>query len=152
MSLEALRSLARLHALVAWLATAALFAALLAHAGRRRGRALVSTVAAALVIATSALGVSLHDGFRARVRQKLFLASATLGWLFERKLHLAFGATLLAVSALATAALLSRAEARGDALLVKDLRRASLIAWSASALLALAASIASAIAGRNAAF
>lgn len=136
----------RLHAIVAWIATLALFAAAWAQATRRRGSVLIGATAAVLVIVTSAHGLSLHDAFRAHVRQKLFLSSAALGWLFERKLHLAFGATLLAASALATAIVWARADARGDAALVKDLRRASVIAWSASALLALSAAIASAIA------
>ena len=149
MGLAALRSIARLHAWVAWLATAALAIAAVAHARGRRGATAVGAIAAVLVLATSALGLAMHDGYRARLRQKLFLASMTLGWLFERKQHLAFGAALLAVSA-ATTSIAERRAADGS--LARELRRAALIGWIASATLAIAASCASAIVARRAAF
>ena len=82
-------------------------------------------------------------------RSKLSLASATLGWLFERKHHFAFGAALIAVSAAATTIAQRRAR---DATLGRELARAAMIGWSASLLLALAASIASAIVARRAVF
>jgi hypothetical protein len=146
MSLEALRSLARLHAWTAWLATLALGIAALLHARGRRGSSAMGAIAAALVLATSAIGLAMHDGYRARIRQKLFIASTTLGWLFERKQHLAFGATLLAVSATASSFAALRAV---DRVFARELRRAALVGWVASAALALAASSASAIVART---
>lgn len=153
MTTETLRTIARLHAAVAWLATAALPAA--AWSGRRaqRGAAWIGAAAAALVLAAGGLGLALDDDYRSRVRQRLFLASPSLGWLFERKQHLAFGAIALGVSAAATLAALRRVEARpGSEALARELRRSATTACAAAALLALAASVASAIVAHRTAF
>ncbi|APR85209.1 Hypothetical protein A7982_10558 [Minicystis rosea] len=147
MSLEVLRSLARLHALAAWIATAALIAAAVVHVHdkSRRLSAWLAAAAATLSLLAGGLGMALHDGYRARIRQRLFLASASLGWLFERKQHLAFGAVLLAVAGAALTAVTQRVESRpGSDDLARELRRGARVAWTASALLALTASIASA--------
>ncbi|MFT3767079.1 MAG: hypothetical protein QM820_16400 [Minicystis sp.] len=152
MSLETLRAIARLHALVAWLATATLIAAAATHviARARRFSTTLGAAAAVLALAAGGLGLALHDGYRARLRQRLFLASPSLGWLFERKQHLAFGAVLLAVAAAAITVVTQRMEARPDhASITRELRKGAQMAWTASALLALAASLASMIvAGR----
>lgn len=152
MSLEALRALARWHGVIAWLATAALVAAAWAHASERARRlaAALGVLAATLALAAGGLGFAMHDGYRARLRQKLFLQSATLGWLFERKLHLAFAAVLLAVAAAAITIARRRVEARPNAeAATRELRRAAMIAWTASAVLALTASVTSVlVAGR----
>ena len=52
--------------------------------------------AAGLVTLTGAMGVSLYGPYRDRLKQGLFIASPGVGYLFERKEHLAFGAILLA--------------------------------------------------------
>lgn len=155
MSLEALRALSRAHALVAWMATAALIAAATASALPRARRLLgaLGAVAAALVASAGVLGALLHDGYRARLRQKLFVSSASLGWLFERKLHLGFGAAMLAASALSITILLRRAERRrGPSAPREEHARAARIAWISAALLALFASVASAIVARRSSF
>jgi hypothetical protein len=142
-----LHALARLHALAAWAATAGLVAAAWLFARGARTRRLAGGIAAALVLAAAGLGVALHDPYRAHLRQRLFVEAPGLGWLFERKLHLAFAAVLLAVSALATALHLDRRPPGAAG--ARDLQRAAALGWTASAALALAASIASAIvAGR----
>jgi hypothetical protein len=45
---------------------------------------------------TGALGVFLYPAYRDRVKQGLFIHAPDVGYLFERKEHLAFGAVLLA--------------------------------------------------------
>ncbi len=106
-----------------------------------------------LLLVASGLGLALHDTYRAKLRQRLFIGTPSLGWLFERKLHVAFAATLLGVGALATLARLDRARLDGaGAQERRDLARGAALAWGASAVLALAASVASAIVGRRAHF
>jgi hypothetical protein len=153
MSVAALRAIELVHAVVAWLASVALVASAAAFAAgdrARRAARWLGAIATALVIGAGGLGFALHDPYRARLRQKLFLASPSLGWWFERKHHAAFAAILLAVSALAARAWMSRAES--DARLAPDLRRSALLASIASATLALLASIVSTIVARHARF
>ena len=155
MNLETLRAIARLHALCAWIATAALIAAAVVHArgASRKLAAQLGAAAMGLALVAGALGMALHDGYRARLRQRLFLASTSLGWLFERKQHLAFGAVLLAVAGAALTTVTRRVEARpGNEALAHELRRGASAAWIASALLALCASIASAWVARRMTF
>ncbi len=52
-------------------------------------------ITALLHLAVFITGVFLHPPFQNKLRQKLFLMSATLGWLFERKEHIAFAAISL---------------------------------------------------------
>jgi hypothetical protein len=152
-NLAAPGSLEQLHAVVAWAATAALVAAAWVCArGKAPRRWALGAGAAAigLAVVAAGLGVALHVTYRAKLRQRLFIDSPALGWLFERKLHVAFAALLLGVSALATSALL--AWGAPDAPGARELRRSAALAWGASAALALAASIASAIVARHAHF
>jgi hypothetical protein len=152
-SVEALWTLERAHAVIAWLATAALvMAAWVAVRGRppRRGALATGGAALALVIAAGATGLALHDPYRARLRQRLFLRSMQLGWLFEQKQHLAFAALLFAVAASASLGALALAE--HPPALARDLRRSAALAGTAAALFAVAASVASAIVARTARF
>ncbi len=150
MSPEALRSLVRWHALLAWAATAGLFAAAWLFARASPVRRAAGAAAVGLVLVAGGLGLALSDPYRARLRQRLFVDAPGLGWLFERKLHLAFAAVFLAVSALAMTLRLDREPAGSVA--ARDLRRAAALGWTASAALALAASIASALVGGRAHF
>lgn len=153
MSVEALRAIERAHAILAWLATLALVLSALASLRRgpaRRGLLGAGALASALLLITGALGALLDEGYRGRLRQRLFLASPTLGWLFERKLHLAFGAILLAISALSALLALRRDDAAGPR--ARSLARAVTLALGASALLALFASVASTLVARRAIF
>ena len=140
MNVELWHTIERLHGLIAWIATAALVLA----AWRRRAG--VSAIAASLAVAAAGLGLGLDDGYRGRIRQRLFVQSASLGWLFERKLHVAFGAVVLAVGAAAALMALRLVEARGGGpALARDLRRSAAIAAVGSAILAIAAAVMSAI-------
>jgi hypothetical protein len=146
-----LHLVARAHAVAAWVATAALIVALPLQIRARKGRVTLAISAAAALAVTlaGALGVLLEATYRAKIRQRLFVQSPTLGWLFERKEHLAFGAILFAWCTLSTmvAAQLSRDPARAG-----DLRAAARLAAIASAGLALAASVMAAIVARRAHF
>lgn len=161
MSDEALRAIARAHGIAAAVATAAQAVALALLLQRRatRARDLAAGAFAALSITLAfALGLLLDDAYRSRLRQRLFLDSPALGWLFERKEHLAFGAILLSWSGLfslgaarllVTGAPRSLADRdRGEAL-SSELRRAAKVSWATAAILALAASVASAIVSQH---
>jgi hypothetical protein len=149
----ALRSLERVHAIVSWTATLTLLVTTwIVTRSERTGRAarIAGATAVGLICAAAALGLALHDPYRARLRQRLFIGSPALGWLFERKQNAAFAAVLLGLCALATHACLERGGPAAPG--ARDLRRSAVLAWTASAALALAASIASAIVARHARF
>ncbi len=156
MSVEALRALERAHGVLAWIATAALAAAAWrAVRGRplQRGTIAMAGAALALALAAGGTGLALHDPYRARLRQRLFLSSMRLGWLFEQKQHLAFAALLFAVAGAASIGALALVDrGPGDPVLARDLRRSAALAWAAAAVLGAAASIASAVVARHARF
>ena len=149
MTPEGLRTLERVHALTAWAATAALALAAWLFLRSSSLRRVAGVAAAVLAVVTAGLGLWLHDPYRSRLRQRLFLDAPSLGWLFERKQNLAFAAVLLAASALASQALLARDPGRPGA---RDLRRAAALGWVASAVAALVASVISAVVARRAHF
>ncbi len=92
-----LRLLERIHGHLGWLAVAALLhPAILLRDPRRR--ALLSTsLATGLVVAVAVLGVAIYPDYRARLKQRIFLEAPTLGWMFERKEHLAVGVVAFAL-------------------------------------------------------
>src|SRR5262249_1454342 len=153
--------IARAHGIAAWVATALLVAtawAVVRWPTRRRIGIWMGAGAILSSALAGALGLLLDDAYRSRLRQRLFVEAPALGWLFERKEHLAFGAVLLGWSAfwsLGAAWLVARAPRRGDgrygraSTLSNDLGRAATVGWAAAALLSLAASIASAIVARR---
>jgi hypothetical protein len=104
---EAVRSLVVGHAALAVVATlAAVAAAALFHL-RRAWFARAAAVAAVALALAFATGMRLDAPYRTFARQRLFVASSTLGWLFERKLHAsvaALGLALVAAAAFAAAA------------------------------------------------
>jgi hypothetical protein len=157
MTHETLRWLARAHGALAWVAAAGIATTLaVILMGRiRRGRA-VAVAAAALLSATFASGLPLDLPYRGRLRQQVFIDSAVLGWLFERKLHFAFGAVALAWCGLALLTASALAAPRTDephgalpaSILpgrAADLARGGRATLAASAALALLAAIFSAI-------
>ena len=151
MSPDALHLIARAHGVVAWIATAALAVALpqIFRAARGRVTIAISAAAAAAITLCGVLGVLLEAAYRSRIRQQIFVRSPSLGWLFERKQHLAFGAIVLAWCTLSTmvAAQLSRDPERA-----RDLHAAARLAGIVAAGLALAASVMAAIVARSAHF
>ena len=140
MRLEAvtvLRLVEHVHGHLGWLAAAVLVhpAVLLRHKTRRAHAAVGS--AAALVTLAAALGAWLYVGYREHLKQRLFLESRSLGLLFERKEHLAFGAVLLAWAGAAA----YFASARAHGVTREHLRTIAYRAFSLSATLAVVVAV-----------
>lgn len=89
--------LARVHGHLGWLAVAALAhpAYLLRTPGRRARVVVIASTS--LVVLAAVLGGVVYGPYRERVRAPLFAERPAVGWLFERKEHLAFGAVCLAI-------------------------------------------------------
>jgi hypothetical protein len=85
-----------LHGHLGWLAAAALIhpAILLRHAKRRAHLAV--GLATGFVTLVGGIGVALYGPYRDRLKQQIFIHAPPVGYLFERKEHLAFGAIVLA--------------------------------------------------------
>jgi len=93
-----LRALERIHGHMGWLSVAALLhPALLLRNPNRRARLAVSLTTAG-VVATSLLGGYIYPPYRERLKQPIFIEAPRIGWLFERKEHLAVGAVALALA------------------------------------------------------
>jgi hypothetical protein len=135
--LDPLRIGEHVHGHLGWLAVASLAhpAILLRHDRRRADW----SVALAVTLSTSAaaLGVWLYGPYREGLRQAIFEASPTVGYLFERKEHLAFGAVLLGWAG--AAAYFGASQAAGD--VRSRLRRAAHVAFALSAVSALVAAV-----------
>jgi hypothetical protein len=128
------------HGHLGWLAAIALVhpALLLRDPARRAHLA----VALAVVLATVAagIGVALYPAYRETLRDPIFVAAPGVGYLFERKEHLAFGAVLFAwVGAVAYVSAGFRPADADDRR--RLLRRAAHIAFVASAALAIATAV-----------
>jgi hypothetical protein len=94
--LDPLRVAEHIHGHLGWLAAIALaHPAVLLRNHRRRAHL---SVAVAVGIGTLAgiLGASLYPAYRETLREPIFAETPTVGYLFERKEHLAFGCLLLA--------------------------------------------------------
>lgn len=87
-----LRLAEHVHGHMGWLSAAALLhpAILLRNPQRRAPLAVLLTTA--LVTATGLLGAWIYPEYRVRLKQALFIHTPAIGWLFERKEHLAVGA------------------------------------------------------------
>jgi hypothetical protein len=93
-----LRVLERIHGHLGWLAVAALLhPAVLLRAPRRRAPLAVSLTTLS-VVATGLLGGVIYTPYRERLKQHIFIEAPRIGWLFERKEHLAVGAIGLALA------------------------------------------------------
>src|SRR5262249_43818120 len=134
-SIDALRVQEHVHGHLAWLAVIALAhpAILLRRAGRRAHLAV--GLAGSIVTVAAAIGVGMYDDYRGKLRQPIFASSARLGYLFERKEHLAFGVVAFAWIGAITYAAAVVAEAE----LCESLRRVAQRAFILSAALALVA-------------
>ncbi|MDI1443369.1 hypothetical protein [Polyangium sp. 6x1] len=144
MTPELLRRVALVHGVLAWISAVALVALavilvrLRKDARLSRGIHLAALATTTLVTAAFATGAWLDLPYRVHLRQRLFLASRALGWLFERKLHLSFGALVFAGLALVA---LFAAGPDGHDESSRALRRASRLGYVASAIFALAACV-----------
>lgn len=138
MTSQGLHALAMVHGALAWCGIVALIASISLFGVERRGGGAISGsrrraaswllfVGIASTAFAFATGAMLHAPFQSRLRQRLFLASSTLGWLFERKEHVAFGA--LALMGIATCAAIGEKVARGvEDGVAREMRRVMRIA------------------------
>jgi hypothetical protein len=132
--LIALRVAEHLHGHLGWLAAAALVhPAILLRDARRRARLSVG-LGAGVATAAAALGMALYPAYRERLKPSIFADAPALGFAFERKEHLAFGALLMAWAGAAAYAAASAADAGAR----RRLRRASHACFVAAALFATA--------------
>jgi hypothetical protein len=93
--LDPLRIGEHLHGHLGWLAVLALaHPAILLRNPRRRAHLSVALAVGVSTLA-AAMGVSLYGPYRERLRQPIFASARSVGYLFERKEHLAFAAVLL---------------------------------------------------------
>lgn len=90
-----LRILQHVHGPLGWLAALALVHPALLLRARRRAD-LATSLATGLATIAVGLGAYVYPHYRVRVKQKLFLEMPTMGWMFERKEHLAVAAVAFA--------------------------------------------------------
>ena len=129
---DPLRIQEHLHGHLAWLAAVALVhPAILLRRSTRRAHLAVG-ISVALVTTAAAMGLSMYDGYREKLRRPLFESSIAMGYLFERKEHLAFGVLAFAwIGAITYAAAIV-----ADAELRESLRRVAYRGFVISAALA----------------
>jgi hypothetical protein len=134
------RFVEHLHGHLGWLAVAALFhpAILLRNPASPRRAHFSIALAVGLTTLAAAMGALLYPSYREQLRQPIFAASTTMGYLFERKEHLAFGALLLAWAGTITYASQVGCEDVGTA---NALRKTAHRAFVVAALFALVAAI-----------
>jgi len=96
MTLDTLRLLEHVHGHLGVLAAALLVHPAIVLRDRRRRAHLAVGLATATVSAGAALGAWLYVAYRAELKQQIFTHAPSIGLLFERKEHLAFGAVVFA--------------------------------------------------------
>jgi hypothetical protein len=130
--IDPLRLLVRVHGHMGWLAAIALVHPAIQLRSTKRKAHLSVALAVGFVSAVFCLGVVMYPDYRDRLRQSLFQQAPSIGYLFERKEHLAYGAVLLAWAG--AAAYFGALRAIGD--VRESLRRAAHWAFVAAAALA----------------
>jgi hypothetical protein len=93
--LDPIRLLAHIHGHAGWLAVAALVHPAILLRNRRRRAHLSVALASLLATVAAGIGFALYPAYSEILRTAIFLRAPRIGWLFERKEHLAFGAILL---------------------------------------------------------
>jgi hypothetical protein len=134
MELDPLRVLERVHGHAGWLGAAALVHPAVLLRSRTRRAHLTVALSTALVTSVAALGLLLYVEYRERLKRQIFTEAPEVGFLFERKEHLAFGAVMLAWAGCAA----YFAAARAASPLRETLRTIAFRAFVASAALATA--------------
>ena len=131
--LNSIRIQEHLHGHLGWLAAIALLhPAIVLRDLRRRANWAVGLSVATVTVA-AAMGALMYEVYRDTLRQPIFAAAPAVGYLFERKEHLAFGAVMLSwLGGVAYAA-----APRADAGVRQALRKAAHRAFVGAAALAL---------------
>lgn len=120
------------HGHIGWLAAISLIHPAIVLRRTKRRAHLAVGLAVGMVTLAGGLGVSMYPDYRDRLRQSIFQHAKVIGYLFERKEHLAFGAFLLAWAG--TGAYLAAMKLEGDTR--ERLRRAAHWAFVAAAAMA----------------
>lgn len=92
----ALRLAEHIHGHLGWLSTAALLHPAIVLRNPKRQARLAVLLATCFLTASGLLGAWIYPEYRTRLKQAIFIHSPTIGWLFERKEHLAVGAIAFA--------------------------------------------------------
>jgi hypothetical protein len=92
-----LRALERIHGHFGWLAVAALVHPAIILRNPQRRAPLSVSLATAFVCVTGVLGAYVYPEYRRVLKQSIFRASPAIGWLFERKEHLAVAAVTFTI-------------------------------------------------------
>jgi hypothetical protein len=95
-TLDAARIFEHVHGHIGWLAAAALIHPAIVLRNRSRRAHLAVALSTAFVTTGAAIGEYIYVAYRERLKQQIFIDAPSIGLLFERKEHLAFGAVLLA--------------------------------------------------------
>jgi hypothetical protein len=95
-TLDAARIFEHVHGHIGWLAAASLVHPAIVLRNRSRRAHLAVTLSTAFVTTGAAIGEYIYVAYRERLKQQIFIDAPSIGLLFERKEHLAFGAVLLA--------------------------------------------------------
>jgi hypothetical protein len=98
MTVLLLRVLERIHGHLGWLCVAALLHPAIFLRNPRRHARLAVALTTIVVLATGLLGGYIYPEYRNRLKQHVFIEAPRIGWLFERKEHLAVGAIAFAVA------------------------------------------------------
>jgi hypothetical protein len=85
-----------IHGHLGWLAAASLMHPAVLLRRTKRSAHLSVGFAVGIVTLAGALGVALYGPYRDTLKQPIFASSPAVGYIFERKEHLAFGALLFA--------------------------------------------------------
>jgi hypothetical protein len=93
-----LRVLVRIHGHLGWLAVAALLHPAILLRNPKRRSPLAVSLATLSAVATALIGGYIYPEYRDRLKQHIFIEAPRVGWLFERKEHLAVGAVALALA------------------------------------------------------
>ncbi len=93
-----LRLLEHVHGHLGWLSVAALLHPAIVLRNERRRARLSVALATGFVVVTALLGVVVYPSYRDLIKQHIFVEAPKLGWMFERKEHLAVGAVSLALA------------------------------------------------------
>jgi hypothetical protein len=88
----ALRVAEHVHGHMGWLSVAALLHPALLLRNPKRRAVLAVALTTSFVTGTGFLGAWIYPEYRIRLKQAIFIQMPTIGWLFERKEHLAVGA------------------------------------------------------------
>jgi hypothetical protein len=92
-----LRLLEHVHGHLGWLSVAALLHPAIILRNPKRRAWLSVSLATGFVVVTALFGVSIYPSYRDRIKQHIFIEAPKLGWMFERKEHLAVGAVAFAL-------------------------------------------------------